>query len=152
MAAGLTIEADKVEAFRTYLEERMDRTFGPGLPPPPELQLDADLEVQSLTEALGDALDRLAPFGRSNPEPRLLIRNAQIHNVRRIGDNHIDAWLACPSGARVRAVAFRIADQPLGQALLGAGDRRLQIAGRLKIDTWQGRRRPSFQIDDAAPQ
>jgi single-stranded-DNA-specific exonuclease len=152
MAAGLTIEADKVEAFRTYLEERMARTFGPGLPPPPELQLDADLEVQSLTEVLGDALDRLAPFGRSNPEPRLLIRSAQIHNVRRIGDNHIDAWLACPSGARVRAVAFRIADQPLGQALLGAGDRRLQIAGRLKIDTWQGRRRPSFQIDDAAPQ
>ncbi len=151
MAAGLTIEADKIEAFRIYLADRMAASFGPGLPPPPELQLDADLEVQSLTTDLGDALDRLAPFGRSNPEPRLLIRKAEVHNVRRIGDNHIDAWLSDPSGARLRAVAFRIADQPLGEALLGAGGRALQIAGRLKIDTWQGRRRPSFQIDDAAP-
>ena len=151
MAAGLTIEEDKVDAFRTYLIGCINVTFGPGLPPPPELQLDADLEVQSLTEGLSDALDRLAPFGRSNPEPRLLLRNTRIHNVRRIGDNHIDAWLICPSGARVRAVAFRIADQPLGEALLRAGDRVLQIAGRLKIDSWQGRRRLSFQIDDAAP-
>lgn len=151
MAAGLTIAADKIGAFKDYLVDRMAASFGPGLPPPPELQLDADLEVQSLTTDLGEALDRLAPFGRSNPEPRLLIRNAQIHGVRRIGDNHLDAWLACPSGARVRAVAFRIADQPLGGALLNASGRTFQIAGRLKIDTWQGRRRVSFQIDDAAP-
>ncbi len=151
MAAGLTIAADKIGAFKDYLVDRMAASFGPGPPPPPELQLDADLEVQSLTTDLGEALDRLAPFGRSNPEPRLLIRNAQIHGVRRIGDNHLDAWLACPSGARVRAVAFRIADQPLGGALLNASGRTFQIAGRLKIDTWQGRRRVSFQIDDAAP-
>lgn len=151
MAAGLTIAADKIEAFKAYLADRMTAAFGPGLPPPPELLLDADLEVQSLTTDLGEALDRLAPFGRSNAEPRLLIRNAQIHNVRRIGDNHLDAWLACPSGARVRAVAFRIADQPLGEALLNSSGQRFQIAGRLRIDTWQGHRRVNFQIDDAAP-
>ena len=113
--------------------------------------LDADLEVQSLTTSLGEALERLAPFGRGNSEPRLLIRNATLHQVRRIGDNHVDAWLADASGARVRAVAFRVADQPLGQALLGAEGRTFQLAGRLKIDSWQGRRRPSFQIEDAAP-
>ncbi|MGI9487342.1 MAG: single-stranded-DNA-specific exonuclease RecJ [Geminicoccaceae bacterium] len=151
MAAGLTIEADNVERFRAFLRDRMIAAFGPGLPRPPELLLDADLEVQSLTIGLGEALDRLAPFGRGNSEPRLLIRNATLHQVRRIGDNHVDAWLADPSGARLRAVAFRIADQPLGQALLGAKGSTVHLAGRLKIDTWQGRRRPSFQIEDAAP-
>ena len=151
MAAGLTVEADKIDAFRTFLVDRMVATFGPGLPPPPDLQLDVELAVQSLTVDLGEALDRLAPFGRGNPEPRLLIREAVLHNVRRIGENHLDAWIADSSGARTRAVAFRIADQPLGEALLGAGGRPMFLAGRLKIDTWQGRRRPSFQIDDAAP-
>ena len=151
MAAGLSIEADNVERFRAFVQDRMIAAFGPGLPPPPELLLDADLEVQSLTAILGDALDRLAPFGRGHSEPRLLIRNATLHQARRIGDNHVDAWLADPSGARVRAVAFRIADQPLGEALLSTGERPLHLAGRLKIDTWQGRRRPSFQIEDAAP-
>ncbi|MEM8950759.1 MAG: single-stranded-DNA-specific exonuclease RecJ [Pseudomonadota bacterium] len=151
MAAGLSIEAGNVERFKTFLMERMAATLGPGLPKPAELLLDADLEVQSLTIGLGEALERLAPFGRGNSEPRLLIRNATLHQVRRIGDNHVDAWLADPSGARVRAVAFRIADQPLGQALLGGEGRTFQLAGRLKIDSWQGRRRPSFQIEDAAP-
>ncbi len=151
MAAGLTIEAEKVELFRAFLTERMAVVFGPGLPPPPDLLLDAELEVPSLTTDLGDALDRLAPFGRGNAEPRLLIRNATLHQPRRIGDNHLDAWLGDASGARVRGVAFRIADQPLGEALLAAGDRPLHLAGRLKIDTWQSRRRAGFQIDDAAP-
>ena len=151
MAAGLSIEAGRIEAFRAFLAERMTATCGPGLPPPAELLLDTSLDVESLTVELGTALDRLAPFGRANPEPRLLIRQVQLHGVRRIGDNHLDAWLAGPSGARLRAVAFRVADQPLGEALLNAGDRPMQLAGRLKVDNWQGRRRPSFQIDDAAP-
>jgi single-stranded-DNA-specific exonuclease len=129
----------------------MTAALGPGLPSPPDLLLDAALEVGSLAVSLGDALERLAPFGRGNREPRLLIRHARLHDVRRIGDNHLDAWLADPAGARARAVAFRVADLPVGAALLGAGDSPLHLAGRLKIDSWQGRRRPSFQIDDAAP-
>lgn len=151
MAAGLTIEANQLEAFSAFLTDRMAASFGPGPPPPGELRLDTALDVDSLTVDLATALDRLAPFGRGNAEPRLLIRDAQLQAVRRIGDNHLDAWLAGSSGARLRAVAFRIADQPLGEALLNAGDRAIQLAGRLKIDSWQGRRRPSFQIDDAAP-
>ena len=151
MAAGLTVHADKIEAFTAFLAERMTQSFGPGLPPAPELSLDAELEVKSLTTELGDALERLAPFGRANSEPRLLIRNATVHRPRRIGDNHLDCWLADATGARLRAVAFRIADQPLGEALLSADGRAVHLAGRLKIDTWQGRRRASFQIEDAAP-
>ena len=107
--------------------------------------------MKSLTTELGDALERLAPFGRANSEPRLLIRNATLHRPRRIGDNHLDCWLADATGARLRAVAFRIADQPLGEALLSADGRAVHLAGRLKIDTWQGRRRAGFQIEDAAP-
>ena len=150
MAAGMSINAARIQAFKDFLNDRMTSAFGPGLPPPAALLLDADLEVQSLCTELGDALDRLAPFGRGNPEPRLLIRGAQLQGTRRIGDNHLDTWLVDPSGVRVRAVAFRIADQPLGEALLSAGDKPLHLAGRLKIDSWQGRRRASFQIDDAA--
>jgi single-stranded-DNA-specific exonuclease len=151
MAAGLTVAADKVDIFREFLTDLMRSTFGLDVPKPAPLQLDAEMEVKSLTLALGETLNRLAPFGRANPEPRLLLTAAKLHQVRRIGENHLDCWLADDSGARVRAVAFRIADQPLGQALLAAGDRAFHLAGRLKIDEWQGRRRAGFQIEDAAP-
>lgn len=151
MAAGLTIAEDKIDAFRDFLQARMLSTWGPGVPPPADLLLDAELQPGSLTLDLGDALSRLAPFGRANPEPRLWLPAAVLHQVRRIGDSHLDCWIGDRQGGRVRGVAFRIADQPLGQALLAAGQQPLHLAGRLKIDDWQGKRRVGFQIEDAAP-
>ncbi|MGI9435781.1 MAG: single-stranded-DNA-specific exonuclease RecJ [Geminicoccaceae bacterium] len=151
MAAGVTIAESRIEAFRDFLVERMRATWGPGVPPPPDLQLDAELQPGSLTLDLGDALDRLAPFGRGNAEPRFWLPAARLHQVRRIGENHLDCWLGDGNGARIRGVAFRIADQPLGQGLLSLGDKSVHLAGRLKVDTWQGKRRVGFQIEDAAP-
>ena len=149
MAAGLTIASDQIEAFKAFAADRMIKAFGPGLPPPPDLMIDTTLGVSGLTLKLGEALEHLAPFGRGNAEPRLLIQDATLQGVRRIGENHLDAWLADSTGARIRAVGFRMADQPLGEALLSRGGRPVQLAGRLKIDHWQGRARPSFQIEDA---
>jgi single-stranded-DNA-specific exonuclease len=151
MAAGLSVAAGKIDDLRAFLGEHMIRALGPGVPPPPDLKLDAALEVGGLSLALGEALKGLAPFGRGNPEPRFLLAEARVHQARRIGDSHLDCWLSDRSGKRIRAVAFRVADRPLGQALLTAGEVPLQLAGRLKIDVWQGQARAGFQIEDAAP-
>lgn len=151
MAAGLTIAEGKVDAFRSFLEARMLATWGPGVPPPSPLHLDAELQPSSLTLDLGVALERLAPFGRSNPEPRLWLPSAVLHQVRRIGENHLDCRIGDQSGARLRGVAFRIADQPLGHALQSLGNKPVHLAGRIKVDEWQGKRRVGFQIEDAAP-
>ncbi len=151
MAAGLSIAEDKVAAFSDFLEARMLATWGPGVPLPPVLQLDAELQPSSLTLDLGVALERLAPFGRSNPEPRLWLPSAVLHQARRIGENHLDCRIGDQHGASVRGVAFRIADQPLGQALLNTNGKPVHLAGRIKIDSWQGKQRVGFQIEDAAP-
>jgi single-stranded-DNA-specific exonuclease len=151
MAAGLTIAGDRVPAFAAFLNERMRTSWGPGVPPPPVLKLDVELTPSSLTLDLGQALQRLAPFGRGNPEPRLWLPSAVLHQVRRIGENHLDCRIGDQSGASVRGVAFRIADQPLGQAMLSLEGKPVQLAGRIKIDSWQGRQRVGFQIEDAAP-
>ncbi len=151
MAAGLTIAESKVDAFRDFLRTHMQAAWGPGIPPPPVLQLDAELQPSSLTIELGAALERLAPFGRSNPEPRLWLPSAMLRDVRRIGENHLDCRIGDQHGARLRGVAFRIADLPLGQALLSAEGKSVHLAGRMKIDSWQGKQRVGFQIEDAAP-
>lgn len=150
MAAGLTISENKVDAFKDFLKTRMQATWGPGVPPPPVLHLDAELQPSSLTLDLGEALERLAPFGRGNPEPRFWLPAATLHQVRRIGENHLDCRIGDQSGASVRGVAFRIADQPLGEALLSSNNKPIHLAGRIKIDSWQGRRRVGFQIEDAS--
>jgi single-stranded-DNA-specific exonuclease len=150
MAAGLTVRADQLDELAQFLGTRLAQTFGPGLPPPPELALDGALEVAALSPGLAERLGSLAPYGRGNPEPRFMLPQARSFQVRRIGDGHLDCWLQDAAGGRVRAVAFRAAERPVGEALRAAGGAPLHLAGTLKLDSWQGRPRVTFRIEDAA--
>ena len=59
--------------------------------------------------------------------------------------------LTSEDGARLKAIAFRAAATPLGQALLGAGtDTPIHIAGTLGLDHWQGREEVQLKVTDAA--
>ncbi|MGZ5932913.1 MAG: single-stranded-DNA-specific exonuclease RecJ, partial [Rhizomicrobium sp.] len=53
-------------------------------------------------------------------------------------------------GARLDAISFRSAGQPLGKALLAARGKRIHAVGRLRADEWQGRKRVQLQLEDAA--
>jgi single-stranded-DNA-specific exonuclease len=150
MAAGLSIAADRVEALRGFLIERIGFDLGAGPPAPPALALDGALQVSGCSIDLAGRLAWLAPYGRGNPEPRFAVPDARVWQARQIGDNHVDCWLQDPAGGRVRGVAFRALDQPLGQALLAASGRPMHVAGRLRLERWQGLARVTFQIEDAA--
>ena len=150
MAAGLTVAAERVEALAAFLTERVGRQLGAGPPASPDLTLDGALQVGGCSIGLARRLAMLAPYGRGNPEPRFAIADARPWRVRQIGDNHLDCWLQDAAGGRVRAVAFRALDRPLGQALLAASGRPMHLAGRIKLDQWNGEQRVTFQIEDAA--
>ena len=51
---------------------------------------------------------------------------------------------------RLKAIAFRVVDRPLGETLLNTGGLPLHIAGHLQIDRWQGRENAQLIIEDAA--
>jgi single-stranded-DNA-specific exonuclease len=150
MAAGLTVAADRVEPLAAFLSERVGRQLGVGPPAPPDLTLDGALQVGGCSIGLARRLAMLAPYGRGNPEPRFAIADARLWRLRQIGDNHLDCWLQDAAGGRLRAVAFRAQDQPLGRALLAASGTPMHVAGRIKLDRWNGEVRVSFQIEDAA--
>lgn len=58
-----------------------------------------------------------------------------------------------PRGQRrgpVEAIAFRVVETPLGDALLRSEGRTLHLAGKLKLDNWRGAKGVQFQIEDGA--
>jgi single-stranded-DNA-specific exonuclease len=150
MAAGLTLETGRLGALEAFLEERIAGVPGLGRPAPPDLALDGALQVRGLSFELAERLASVAPFGRGNPEPRFMLPHAQSAQVREVGGAHVDCRLHDPAGGRVRAIAFRAADQPLGRALIQAAGAPLHLAGTLKLDWWEGRPRVNFHIEDAA--
>ena len=152
MAAGLTVAADGLDGARRASSPSASRaSLGPGLPPPPDLALDGALQVAALSPGLAERLGALGPVRRAaTPSRASCCPTARSFQVRRIGEGHLDCLLQDAAGGRVRAVAFRAADRPLGAALLGAGGAPLHLAGTLKLDSWQGEARVSFRIEDAA--
>ena len=68
-----------------------------------------------------------------------------------VGENHLRLFVRGHDGGRIKAMAFRAADLPLGMALLETGGAPVHLAGKLRINDWQGRHDVEFLIDDAAP-
>jgi single-stranded-DNA-specific exonuclease len=81
--------------------------------------------------------------------PRFAFAKVKVVRADRVGSgDHVRCILAGDEGTRLKGIAFRVADQPLGQALLNA--KSLHIAGSLQHNNWRGRQEVQLSIDDVA--
>jgi single-stranded-DNA-specific exonuclease len=151
MAAGFTVAAEKLDALREFLVERL----GDGLDHErlvPELQVDAALSLAAAHAELIGHIERLAPFGAGNPEPRFVLLGVRVVHTEAVGNGHLRCALADPlDTARLRAIAFRAVGTPLGQFLAETRGAAIHVAGHLRRDNWHGGDAVQLTIDDAAP-
>ena len=82
-AAGLTIEEDRLPAFRKVINQWA--VEHQPQPQPPILELDASAVVAELTLEQVQALERLAPFGGGNHQPLFLISNVMVDGIWPMG-------------------------------------------------------------------
>jgi single-stranded-DNA-specific exonuclease len=151
MAAGFTVASDKLLPLRDFLAARVVEALG-GEDPMPELGIDGALAAAAATPDLTSLLERLAPFGTGNAEPRFALPNLRVLRADVVGTQHVRCILGDGAGtARLKGIAFRSLDGELGPALLNGQGRGFHVAGHLRADTWQGRNEVQLFIDDAAP-
>jgi single-stranded-DNA-specific exonuclease len=152
MAAGFSLaqEAGGLDRFAAFLAARIGAdTVDADLTP--ELGIDGLLQLAAATPALCATLSGLGPFGSGNAEPRFVLPHCRVVKADIVGTGHVRCVLAAGGGAeRLKAIAFRALESPLGPALLQSGGAALHIAGHIKPDTWQGRNGVQLTIDDAA--
>lgn len=152
MAAGFTVTTEKLDALGAFLEARIARQQAEmGEETGRTLLLDGALAVRAANTEIVQRLQQLAPFGQGNSEPRFVIPAARIGKADVVGENHVRLFLSGEDGGRLKAIAFRTADTPLGQALLGAGQVPVHVVGKLRVDNWMGRDDVQLLVDDAAP-
>ncbi|WP_448502641.1 single-stranded-DNA-specific exonuclease RecJ [Sphingomonas sp.] len=150
MAAGVTVPPGGVEALAAFLDERL---AGPVALSQAgrALLIDAVLAPGGVTGELVDALEVGGPYGMGWPSPRVAAGPVRVVNARVIGNGHVRAVLAGDDGKSFKGVAFRQAENALGQAILSApAHRRLWVAGRARRDEWVGGGAAELHIDDAA--
>jgi len=147
MAAGLTVRADKVEALRAWLCERLGADCERAMDQD-AVEIDALVAPAAAGRGLYQEFQRLAPFGPGNPEPVFAVGDAIVQQPMVMKGGHVRCTLTDGAGSRLRAVAWRAGETELGRRLVQGGA--LHVAGRLKPDDYKGREGVELEIEDAA--
>ena len=148
MAAGLSVRPDLIPELRAFLEERLsgEREAAEAAD---VFEIDALVSAGGAGRALYDDFQRLTPFGPGNPEPVFAAASLRVDYTSSLRGGHVRCTLADERGAKLKAVAWRSEDSPIGQTLLQKGAL-VHVAGRLKPDDWNGRNGVELEIDDLA--
>ena len=151
MAAGFSLDHDRLDDFNAFLSERISKQIEEeGIVP--TINIDGAVSVEGATMELVEVLQKLAPFGTGNAEPRFAFSNVRIAKSDVVGVNHVRCFLTgLDSKKQLAAIAFNCVDTELGRALLRHKGLPLHIVGRLRENIWQGRSSVQLLIDDVAP-
>jgi single-stranded-DNA-specific exonuclease len=149
MAAGITVDRDKLGALRAYFEEKAAADVF-RLQDQESLLIDGALSAEGVTLQLLDSLDKAGPFGTGHVAPVFALPRHRLVDARQVGTNHIRADLQSGSGGRIQAIAFRAVDTALGEFLFRNRGAAVHVAGSLSSNYWNGNRRAQFRIIDAA--
>lgn len=107
-AAGLTLPAERVEAFLPRLSAAVEKQLA-GRTLMPETSYDAVLTLPDITLELIDQIALLEPFGMGNPAPVFLLEGVDVVSARAVGAEgaHLKLTLA-QEGAILDAIAFQM--------------------------------------------
>ncbi len=150
MAAGLTVEQDKLEPAMARLTELMEKQ-GAGALGPKDLRLDGLMMAGAASVPLVEQLEQAGPFGAGAAAPRFAFPDQQIGFCKEVGQGHLKFSFSDGMGAKIDAISFGAAENGLMQALMQHKGQRFHLAGRVEINTWQGRQSVQLRLEDAAP-
>ena len=145
MAAGLTVEPDKIAALRGRLNELARRSLSPEDLQPP-LRLDAEVSMTETSFQMLADLDQLKPTGMGNPAVQFYARNlTQSRPMLRMGKDkqHLKLWVT--DGTATHEAVWWNA----GEASLPAG--KFDLAFVPQENEFNGRRSVQLKVLDWRP-
>ncbi|WLR49977.1 single-stranded-DNA-specific exonuclease RecJ [Bacillus tianshenii] len=145
MAAGMTLRVENIELFRERLNELANEVLSAeDFIPVDYVDLictadDVDLNVI-------EEMAKLAPFGVSNPKPKVMIEDASLKVIRRIGSDQSHLKVAIDSSkGTLDGIGF-------GMGYLFdeiSPSSPVALYGELSVNEWNGMRKPQIVVQDA---
>ncbi len=144
MAAGMTLNLTDVDELR----HRLNRLAQQQLNEEdliPITYIDAEISLQDIHLDAIEEMNKLAPYGMENPKPKVLIKEANIESIRKIGSeqNHLKLILE-EDGTSLDGVGFG-----LGSVCDHISpSSKLSVIGELSINEWNNRKKPQIFLQD----
>jgi single-stranded-DNA-specific exonuclease len=141
-AAGFSLQPEKVAALRERLAAAATEQLN-GKSPALIHRADAAVPVQEADFSLLRALDGLAPHGKGNPEPLLLLKGGTVRNTRLIKEKHLKGSLWA-GGQKVDFIWWGG-----GQHRAAVEGQQVEVLAKLGVNVWQGIERLQLTVEDA---
>jgi len=143
-AAGLTIQRDRIDAFREAFCEVTRSRLRPE-DRTPDLKIDGELRLSDIDSRLIRLLNYFAPFGPGNMRPVMASEDVEVVGVPRIvGTNHL-RFKVRQNGAAFDCIGFDMGDL-LYRLNPGVPD--LDLAYVIEENEWRGKKRIQLRIKD----
>lgn len=119
MAAGLSLEAERIPEFRRSLQISLAQTLGEQ-PHQPVLQIDGYLPLAELSPELVADFERLAPFGAGNPALIFSSSRVRLRSYSSIGrgDEHLQLIVEDEAGLTYKVIWWQGAGWELPEVAL----------------------------------
>lgn len=143
-AAGLTINAENIPAFRERFE-KVCREMIPDEDLIPKIKIESEISLDEITPEVVASLKRFAPFGPKNNRPNFFSRGLDVLDVPRIvGSNHLK-FRAGQGGVSFEAIGFN-----LGQCLprVSNGARPIEMVYAVEENEYNNRKSVQLRIKD----
>lgn len=143
LAAGFGLEIKKLETVKTRLFKLAKLSISEEQLVP-LLELDCILPVDFLTAETYLKIQKLEPFGQSNPRPVFQIRNLKILDVSGIGNGSAHLKITLQAVVPITALWWRHGDQ-VAEYSEGSF---IDIAGEIDVNFWKGKSRIQILVKD----
>ena len=149
MAGGFVLKKENIPAFRDFLIKNFEKS-NINSSVSTNLYLDSIIAPSALNEVFFDEINCLAPFGSGNTEPKFVIENIKVISAYIVGNNHIKLVLSGKDGSVFKSLAWNAIDTPLEPFLNNKNRKRINIAGKIHLNQWRGKKKVEFMIEDIA--
>ena len=154
MAGGFSVLPEKIPELHQFFCKNLGEKVTE-LCAQKTAEFDIALDLPQVNIDLLKELAKLEPFGVGNHRPKFVLRDVQKIKANLIGktQEHISCIFSAKSAVgfsgQIQAVAFRSANNALGQTLLDPKSTKpMSLVGTLNINSWMGVEKVQMIIED----
>ena len=147
MAGGFSLKKEKISIFRDYLIKNFEK-LKIDTSKNRDLYLDSMIAPSALNEQFFNEINSLAPYGSGNNEPKFVIENVKALSGNLVGNNHIKSILIGKDGSTFSSFLWNGKDTSLEPYLIKKSTKSFNVAGKMHLNEWRGKKRVEFIIDD----
>ena len=144
MAAGFSIETEKIEIFARKFEEITSPLLTDDVLTK-KLKVDTEVEFESLTVELEAEISKFEPTGIGNPAPVFITKKVSVVDAQTVGSEGKHLRLTLEKDDKIfNAIAFGKGEI----APLLSPNKKVGIAYNLSLDTWNGNKSLQLKVKD----